>query len=167
MNALLFCTLIAVPPTEFTEPRSYREIQNDYRAAFREHIQADKDVDRATAVKRMLLLHAEIVEHPNFLTSSTLKQYRAQIWARLQRVKNDIEKRERRQTWQGRPRGGRGVRDDYGPLLVALIERTIAPEFWDVNGGPGTIVYYRPLRVLVVHATIDVHHRIGGVIGKL
>lgn len=56
---------------------------------------------------------------------------------------------------------------DFGPDLVDLIQRTIQPEFWDVNGGPGTIVYYRPLHCLVVRATSEVHHRLGGTIGAL
>jgi hypothetical protein len=63
-------------------------------------------------------------------------------------------------------RGG-GAIPDYGPGLVALIERTIAPSFWDVAGGPGTIVYYAPLRVLVVRATSEVHRNVGGVLGGL
>jgi hypothetical protein len=63
-------------------------------------------------------------------------------------------------------RGG-GAAFDYGPALVDLIQRTIVPEFWDVNGGPGTIVYYRPLMCLVVRATSDVHHRLGGTIDAL
>jgi hypothetical protein len=48
-----------------------------------------------------------------------------------------------------------------------LIERTICPEFWDVNGGPGTIYYYYPLRVIAVRATSEVHHRIGGTLTDL
>ncbi|HJN10715.1 MAG TPA: hypothetical protein QF564_18660 [Pirellulaceae bacterium] len=67
---------------------------------------------------------------------------------------------------QGSARGGRAI-PDYGPSLVALIERTIAPEFWDTNGGPGTIVYYQPLMCLVVRATTEVHHAIGGATGAL
>jgi len=57
--------------------------------------------------------------------------------------------------------GGGTVRD-YGERLVELIERTIAPDFWDTNGGPGAIFYYEPLRVLVVRATTEVHHKLGG-----
>lgn len=57
--------------------------------------------------------------------------------------------------------GGGSVRD-YGERLVELIERTIAPDFWDTNGGPGAIFYYEPLRVLVVRATTEIHHKIGG-----
>ncbi|MEO8498210.1 MAG: hypothetical protein ABI614_24355 [Planctomycetota bacterium] len=68
---------------------------------------------------------------------------------------------------QIRGSGGGGAIPDYGPDLVALIERTIAPEFWDVAGGPGTIFYYAPLRVLVVRATSEVHQDVGGVLGGL
>jgi len=62
---------------------------------------------------------------------------------------------------------GGGAVLDTGRDLVDLIERTINPAFWDVAGGPGTIVYYAPLQCLVVRATAEVHGRIGGVIGDL
>nr|WP_123784763.1 hypothetical protein [Pirellula staleyi] len=57
--------------------------------------------------------------------------------------------------------GGAPVPADHGRELVELIERTINPAFWDVNGGPGTIVYYAPLQCLVVRATSDMHGRVG------
>jgi len=60
---------------------------------------------------------------------------------------------------------GGGATADEGQQLVELIQRTISPEFWDVNGGPGTIVYYAPLRVLVVRATSEFHHRVGRLLG--
>ncbi|MDX1948434.1 MAG: hypothetical protein SFU86_23805 [Pirellulaceae bacterium] len=63
--------------------------------------------------------------------------------------------------------GGRAVPGDWGPELVDLIERTINPAFWDVQGGPGTIVYYAPLQCLVVRATSEVHGRLGGLMGDL
>lgn len=63
--------------------------------------------------------------------------------------------------------GGAPGPPDYGPELVDLIQRTIVPDFWDVNGGEGTIVYYRPLLCLVVRATTHVHHRLGGVVAGL
>jgi hypothetical protein len=62
--------------------------------------------------------------------------------------------------------GGPGAAD-WGPDLVDLIERTINPSFWDVVGGPGSIIYYRPLQCLVVRATAEVHGNIGGIIGDL
>lgn len=65
--------------------------------------------------------------------------------------------------WNGAPGGA--ARGDYGELLVELIRQTIAPEFWNVNGGPGVIVYYRPGLALVVRATEDIHRQIGGAVG--
>jgi hypothetical protein len=56
---------------------------------------------------------------------------------------------------------------DYGPDLVDLIETVIAPSTWERNGGPGSIYYYRPLRVLVIRQTGEVHGKIGGTIGAL
>jgi hypothetical protein len=63
--------------------------------------------------------------------------------------------------------GGRALIDANGRELVDLIERTINPDFWDVVGGPGTIVYYAPLQCLVVRATSEVHGRVGGLVGDL
>lgn len=64
------------------------------------------------------------------------------------------------------PRGGGAVRD-YGETLVELIQHTIAPEHWDVNGGPGSIVYWPNLQVLVVRASGDAHGRVGGLFDGL
>jgi hypothetical protein len=63
--------------------------------------------------------------------------------------------------------GGGARRPDYGQALVELIQNTIAPDSWDVRGGAGVIVYYAPLHCLVVRATSEVHHRIGGAVGVL
>ena len=50
-----------------------------------------------------------------------------------------------------------GVLGDFGWDLVRLIEETLKPDFWESSGGPGNIVYYGPLRILVVRATTQVH----------
>ncbi|MHB8901622.1 MAG: hypothetical protein ACYC6Y_22950 [Thermoguttaceae bacterium] len=63
----------------------------------------------------------------------------------------------------GRAMGG----DDYGQHLVELIQKTVAPSSWDVNGGLGTIFYWRPGRALVVRQTGQVHDEMGGVLGQL
>lgn len=57
--------------------------------------------------------------------------------------------------------GGGALIDANGRALVDLIERTINPAFWDVVGGPGTIVYYAPLQCLVVRATSEIHGQVG------
>lgn len=66
----------------------------------------------------------------------------------------------------GSVRGG-GLVPDNGQGLVDLIQRTIRPAHWDINGGPGSIVYFAPLRCLVVRASAEAHHEIGGLAGGL
>jgi len=56
---------------------------------------------------------------------------------------------------------------DYGPDLVELIQQTISPATWDINGGNGSVVYFAPLRVIVVSAPGTVHDQIGDVLGQL
>jgi general secretion pathway protein D len=51
--------------------------------------------------------------------------------------------------------------------LIDLIQTTIAPETWAVNGGEGTLFFYAPLNVLVVRQTAEVHEQIGGTVGQL
>jgi hypothetical protein len=55
---------------------------------------------------------------------------------------------------------GGGALPDTGWQLVELIQRVVAPDFWDRQGGPGTIRYFAMRRVLVVRATTDVHEQI-------
>jgi hypothetical protein len=56
---------------------------------------------------------------------------------------------------------------DYGPDLVELIQATISPSTWDINGGNGSLVYFAPLRVLVVSAPGEVHGDVADVLGQL
>jgi hypothetical protein len=49
---------------------------------------------------------------------------------------------------------------DTGWQLVELIQRVVAPDFWDRQGGPGAIRYFAMRRVLVVRATSDVHEQV-------
>ena len=56
--------------------------------------------------------------------------------------------------------GAGGAIADSGWELVELIQRVVAPDFWDAQGGPGAIRYFAMRRVLVVRATTDVHEQI-------
>ena len=62
---------------------------------------------------------------------------------------------------------GGGIIESNANDLIRLIQSTIEPSFWDVNGGVGTIVFYAPLNALVVRATEDIHYKIGGSISQL
>jgi hypothetical protein len=63
--------------------------------------------------------------------------------------------------------GAFNANDDYGPALVELIQTTIAPKTWEVNGGPGTIYYWRSQRALVVRQMGEVHEQIGGLMDQM
>ncbi len=70
----------------------------------------------------------------------------------------------------GRGFGGippNGFQQDAGEELVDLIQKTISPASWDINGGPGSIQYWRPGHALVVRASEKVHEEIGGLLGQL
>jgi hypothetical protein len=62
---------------------------------------------------------------------------------------------------------GQSQSPDYGQDLVDLIHAVIQPSTWDVNGGPGSVVYYRNFRVLVVTAPSEVHSDLGDLLGQL
>ena len=61
---------------------------------------------------------------------------------------------------------GGGVADD-GEALVELIETVISPDSWEVNGGNGSIVYWANGHALVVRASGEVHHQMGGLLEGL
>jgi hypothetical protein len=64
--------------------------------------------------------------------------------------------------------GGRGnMMDDDGQELVDLVQAVITPDFWDTNGGPGSIVYFRGLRVMVVRGTTQSHEEVAALLSAL
>jgi hypothetical protein len=139
------------------------------------------------------------VSDPRYATSDTLKGYRAKLWSRLTKIKQELRRDVAKEI--GRPaadpareeamrlsaasmagalsladsaggaptgllaRGGAAQIESNAQGLIELIERTIDPDFWDVNGGPGTIMYYPNLQCLVIRATSEVHGKIGGALG--
>jgi hypothetical protein len=69
----------------------------------------------------------------------------------------------------GQNAGQQGGADkaDFGQDLLELIEHTIAPDTWESNGGLGTIVYFAPMKVMVIRQTDEVHDGLGGLIDAL
>ena len=56
---------------------------------------------------------------------------------------------------------------DFGPDLVELIQQTISPATWDINGGNGAIAYFAPVQSLVVSAPESVHYQIADLLSQL
>ena len=179
--------------------RLIAEIEREMTAALREEATARPQSQRGAKVQRLCDIHAAIVADPRFATSDTLKAYRAKLWSRLTKVKQELRRDVARDTGRPAPdlareqalrlsaasmadalsladlaagaptgllaRGGAAQIESNAQTLIELIERTIDPDFWDVNGGPGTIFYYPNLQCLVIRATGEVHGQIGGVLG--
>lgn len=60
-----------------------------------------------------------------------------------------------------------GVARDVGQELVELIEQTVAPGAWQVNGGIGTIYYFAPRQALVISAPLEVHEQAADLLNQL
>jgi hypothetical protein len=177
MEAVLFVALVLSAPPEgsdgsqpghpsATGQRRYYQIDQDVRSWLKQESRAQTPQQRIAAVRNLARLYDEIRRDPRLPTSPTLQEYRTRVRSRLLRIRNELQRDLSRNRARG-ARGGRAGPPDWGEALVSLIERTIAPDFWDVHGGPGTIVYYRPLHALVVRATDDVHGRVGRVLTDL
>ncbi len=72
---------------------------------------------------------------------------------------------------QGQPAGGgatfQQMTDANGQALADLIQDTVAPDTWDIRGGPGKVVYFGAFHALVIRQTGDVHDELGDLIGAL
>jgi hypothetical protein len=62
---------------------------------------------------------------------------------------------------------GQNANADNGQQLVELIQNTICPKCWDVNGGACSIYYWQQQRAIVVRATGDVHGEISDTLEQL
>ena len=186
----LFITLLS-PAICAAADRPFHEIEKSVANALRLESAATIPTQREAAILRLTELYREIMTHERLLTSPTLNSYRVKVRARLLKILKSMEYAARHKTTNkysnhvsslfdilqqhlrrsSNAMGGansmlqgnaaQGVQD-YGPALVNLIKTTISPKFWDINGGPGVIVYYPPLRLLVVRATSEIHYKIGG-----
>jgi len=63
--------------------------------------------------------------------------------------------------------GGNALVGDASQELIDLIQKTIAPASWDVNGGPGSIYYFRPGHAMVISNTEEVHGQVNDVLDQL
>ena len=67
----------------------------------------------------------------------------------------------------GGGQNGNNNNADAGQDLVDLIENTISPKQWDINGGNCTIYYWKLQHAIVVRATDDVHADISDALDQL
>ena len=175
-------------------PRSGDELRDAARDALRRWARTtDQQAD--AAARELLTLLGELKQDDRSAASQRA-YYLGKVRYRLERLGEQIAKRVARQKRlaetgppetlrtpgdkggvlaqqqaAGNPPAGFGRRagpaGDYGQELVELIRRTIRPESWDVNGGPGSIYYWYPGRAVVVRQTWEAHEELDDLLRQL
>jgi hypothetical protein len=177
-----------VPPM-----RTGRDLADAAHAALRKWAKAtDQEAD--AAAKDLLVIYCELQQDTQ-LARSTRGTLRTTVRARLDQLSTQISKRiakekptkadakvksvaatsdEQPLAQVGMPAAGAAGRaagqtasGDYGQSLVDLIQSTISPKSWDVNGGNATIYYWQQQHAIVVRATSELHGQISDALDQL
>ena len=165
--------------------RSPHTLHAAIRAAMRSEAIATTVSQQNTASRALCALYGE-VQSNDLMSHRSRVQWADKIRSRFLGIKKKLEaaiahKKDLRQTTPastanptisstpstGPAMGGQAQADDNGIALVELIQQTIRPDIWDVNGGQASIVYFAPLRALVVRAPGDAHRRADHLLNRL
>ena len=124
--------------------------------------------DPQLVVPRLVSLY-NAAAHVEGLSHATRKRLRNGLTNRMRRMRTRLAQRVRatprgrRASTFGGPAEQRSARQ-----LIELIQETISPSSWDVNGGSSSVIrFYSPLNVLVIRASTRNHHEIGNVLGQV
>ena len=134
-----------------------------------------KDVgQRRQAVAGLLALHDRLEADGRFQASPGLQALRRRVAGRLVRVGRTLagetgrsESATARPVAAGDAEPAAGGRQAEAQKLIDLIQATVRPETWDVNGGRGSIVYFANGHGLVVLAPEEAHDDLGGLLRQL
>jgi hypothetical protein len=63
------------------------------------------------------------------------------------------------------PRGGDVL--DGSASLIRLITETVDKDVWEVNGGDGTVLYFRPALLFLINASPDTHEKVAELLAML
>jgi hypothetical protein len=162
-------------PATFTEAAARAELAQwsapQWREAYRRVMQASAEQQRpdpAEVVPDLAGLYVAL-DDAAVLGSSERSSLRHRVKFRLEQIRDDLlraQVRVRRPRTNVSAKGGAAV-PPGAAQLIQLIQTTIEPDSWAINGGRGTITYFAPLQVLVIRQTGEVHHQIGGTLGAL
>ena len=160
----------------------------EVEAALRMEARATAFADRAAAVRRLVAVHESLATDHRFAASAAATGLRKRVATRLTIVREWLrplagepaaslagasvspvsEADAGLSASSAPPRAGvDGGRQAEARLLIDLIEATIHPEVWDVQGGPCRIRYFPNGQGLVVRATQEVHEDLGRLLRQL
>ncbi len=176
----------AAPIAMFAPVAPVAPSAEDLRDVYRElclRTARPREMDAAGVTPELVELYVALHE-PNELPGAELVTMRNRVQNRLKTVRDRLrrEQYQRRQSTQQAARrslsrsaasaatlaasfGGHAAEQQNAQALIDLITNTIEPDSWEINGGQGRIIYFSPLRVLVVRNSQNVHEQIGGALG--
>lgn len=166
-NAVAFAEL----PNSTTGTKLF-DLQKEASRLLRTEALAQDFASREAALVELAELHQAMTHDERFETSASLRSLQTRIRSRLRHVVKDLESTSSASpSTSANPDagalGGRVREAGNADALIELIQATIAPQQWDVNGGESTIRYFAPKQVLVIRAPSRVHSSVGNVLGNL
>lgn len=148
MFSFLAACAIGTSPAVATELAAKTDSPAQLRAAVHTALRREATTngpEHIVAVRALLTLHQQLGANQQ-MAPRARRQLRGLIGGRLSRAAQN---------------------DDYGPNLLELIEKTIAPGTWESQGGPGRIFYWRNGRAMVISQTQEAHEDLADLIGQL
>ena len=175
-NAAILLIAVSLPPIQGSLAASplcpAERFRESYLRTMRESARRTQP-DPFEVVPRLLTL-LEDVDRVEGVASAERARMQRVLQVRLVEMQDRLARDLRRSSRGRGPRSGASPSSFAGPAdqaqarrLIDLIQKTVAPESWEVNGGRGTISYYSPQQVLVVRQTGEVHHALGGILEQL
>jgi hypothetical protein len=150
-------------------------LRADVERAIAEEAAAFDITSRLAAIKQLISIHNRLAVDPRRSQSVLVRGLERRVATRLVEVHGDLAKLVAlAPAAQPSPAGqavvvaassGGGIAE--AQKLIDLIQATVSPEAWDVNGGQSSIRYFANGHALVVRATDDTHDDLGGLLRQL
>jgi len=150
-------------------------LRADVERAIAEEAAATSFAMRIAAVKKLVDIHGRLAADPRRSRSNQVRGLERRVATRLVEVHRELAAIV---AWPAPSKPGAAGRADgvgrtaggdiaEAQALIDLIQATVSPEVWDINGGQSSIRYFANGHALVVRAPGDVHDDLGGLLHQL
>lgn len=162
--------VVSLPVDECSAPA---ELHSACTAAIR-HSASRRKPDPAAVVPELVALY-QVVGEAEQLGPAARKRLQDRLRTRMEQIREELLRVLSRAKKANRNRraSADSERLSAGPAapgvqsLIDLIQTTVAPSAWEVNGGLGTIHYLPRYQVLVIRQSQAAHSKIGGALQVL
>lgn len=162
---LLAAATVAIDGLAADRPTPLGVVRAEVEQAVRDVTAALDFQDRSRAVHRLIELRHVLEADPRLESSVVVRGFIRRVDRGLVLASRDLAVVA--SDTASPPRGAAGGRRAEAAALIDLIQATVRPEAWDVNGGTGSIVYFANGHGLVVVAPDDVHDDVGDLLRQL